>query len=88
VIYAIAIPAIILWLGMAAFFAWLLWSAPEGHQDDTGFHLGRPDHQPDTALDTPRADLCTPAVGESGGGVFSISSHGAVTSAEGQHDHG
>lgn len=45
-------------------------------------------HQPDTALDTPRADLCTPAVGESGGGVFCNSSHGAVTSAEGQHDHG
>ena len=80
--------AVTLFACAGAYLAWLIRTAPLGFEDAHGFHLGEPDHQPDTALDTPRADLCTPAVGESGGGVFCNSSHGAVTSAEGQHDHG
>ena len=43
--------------------------------DFTGRDLPRPANEPQAALDTPRADLCTPAALNGGGGVFSAPSH-------------
>lgn len=67
--------AAVLFGGAGVYLAWLIRTAHLGFEDERGWHPGEPNTQPDTALDTPRADLCTPAALNGGGGVFSAPSH-------------
>lgn len=33
-----------IYVALAGFIFWLIYTAPEGYQDETGFHYGRKDH--------------------------------------------
>ena len=35
-------------IGAMAWMGWLFWTAPQGYEDSTGFHLGEPDEHADS----------------------------------------